>query len=109
MNTKLKQFQLDSARFDNSNEGPREKNKVKPNSRFKEVPLRDQGDQWRNDKKWQRLSNPYFSKQMDIEDNKEKRMLEKRHHAHKLKNIALQQDVKALDRKIIKELKAVLF
>ena len=108
LSTKMRQFQLDSERF-SIGEHNRLKNKVKLNNKFINVPLRDQGDQWRNDRNWRRKCNPYYRKRESVEDRKDRKMLEKRHHAHKLKNLALQQDLKGIDKKIIKELRNVLF
>ena len=108
LNTKMRQFQLDSERF-SMGDSKRSKNKVKVNNKFINIPLRDQGDQWRNDRNWRRTVNPFYKNLEKQEAAKDKKVLEKRHHAHQLKNLALQQDLNGVDKKIIKELRDVLF
>ena len=108
LSTKLKQFEIDSKRF--SIEGHK-KHKERPSlkDKFTNVPMKDPGDHWRSDKYWIEKCNPFYQKSESIKDKKDLRMLQKRHNAHKLKNIALQQDIKVMDKKIIKELSENLF
>lgn len=104
----MTQFQLDSRRFDPDNT-PREKNQVFPKYKFVDTKVKDPGDQWRNDRDWRVKLNQHYVCQTLVEEGKDKKMLEKRHHAHKLKAISLGQDMKVKDKKIQKELRGLLF
>jgi hypothetical protein len=53
--------------------------------------------------------NPEYKRQSEVEDKKELKMIQKRHHAHMLKNMALEQDTKVFDKVLQKELRLNLF
>ncbi|CAI2371619.1 unnamed protein product [Moneuplotes crassus] len=105
---KLKDFMLKASSFDKGNL-PKFKKPVKPIDLFKKVKVRDPGDQWRNDLEWRNQSNPRYEELNKSISKKEMRMVHKRHHAHQLKALALGQDLKAFDRKIVRELKKKIF
>ena len=108
LKTTMDQFKIDSECF-NKGKAKRSKNKVKPNDKFHNVRINDPGAQWRSDRKWRIQCNPEYKRHTEVEDRKELRMVQKRHHAHMLKNMALEQDTKVLDKMLQKELRKNLF
>ena len=108
LTTKMKQFEIDSKRFSLGN-GRNSKIRSSLKDKFANVPMKDSGDHWRNDRYCIVNRNPLYQQTEWEKDMRDRKMLEKRHHAHKLKNLALQQDIKVMDKKIIKELSENLF
>lgn len=108
MDYQLKDFMYKSMSFEKL-PSPKIKSKVSPGYRFRETYTKNNGDQWRNDLEWRNTVNPLYDAQNKSVWKKEFKMVEKRHEAHKLKALALGQDLKAFDKKVIRELKKKIF
>ena len=76
---------------------------------FKELQIKTQGDQWREDIKLINKINPRYADQMKVESRKEKRMITKRHHAHQLKARVIDEQLQSIDKKVNRELRKKIF
>lgn len=80
-----------------------------PKCIFADIKVDDPGDQWRNDLQSRNISNPHYKYNTLEVEERDKKMMAKKHHAQRLKYIALDQEAKVRGKKILKEWKKNLF
>lgn len=108
LNTKMRQYNIDSKCFE-LEKSPRPKNIVFAKTRFQDAKISDPGQQWREDRDQRIKVNGVYMNQQNVCDQKELKMLKKRHHAHQLKNNVIIEEVKQYDKKLINKYRKLIF